>query len=265
MNVFVRGWAVCLMLGAPVVFLQAQPRSSQIQNSQSIQVEAWRIVQLANQARAAAGAAPLKWDAALGAAARQHCLRMAAEGPLSHRYRGEPEPAERAARADAHFSLIEENVALGPDPATIHQEWMHSSGHRSNLLNPEVDRIGVAVVAGRRGLYAVADYARNVPLLTQAQVEAKVAGLVQEKGVAVERSSNAARQACKSDHGVPDAESGARSRFVMRWQDADLSRLPRELTGKLASGQFRHAEVGSCPPQGQQGWFTAYRVAVLLD
>jgi len=37
------------------------------------------------------------------------------------------------------------------------------------------------------------------------------------------------------------------------------------LTDILASSQFRHAAVGSCPPQGQQGWFTAYRVAVLLD
>jgi hypothetical protein len=248
-----------------LVLAQAQPRSSQFQSSQAIQSEAWRIVQLANQERAAAGAGPLKWDAALAAAARQHCLRMAAEGPLSHRSRGEPATEERAARADAHFSLIEENVALGPDPATIHQQWMHSSGHRDNLLNPDVDRIGVAVVAGRRGLYAVADYARNVPQLTQTQVEAKVADMVQGKGVVVGRSSNAARQACLSDRGVPETESGVRSRFIMRWQDADLSRLPRELTGKLASGQFRHAEVGSCPPQGQQGWFTAYRVAVLLD
>jgi uncharacterized protein YkwD len=265
MSLFLRVCAASLMLAVPVVLAQAPPRSSRFQSSQSIQAEAWRIVQLANQARAAAGTGPLKWDAALAAAARQHCMRMAAEGPLSHRYRGEPDTAERAARADAHFSLIEENVALGPDPATIHQQWMHSSGHRDNLLNPEVDRVGVAVVAGRRGLYAVADYARNVPLLTQMQVEAKVAGMVQEKGLAVQRSSNAAREACVADRGVPEAEFGARLRFIMRWQDADLSRLPRELTGKLASGQFRHAEVGSCPPQGQQGWFTAYRVAVLLD
>jgi hypothetical protein len=32
----------------------------------------------------------------------------------------------------------------------------------------------------------------------------------------------------------------------------------------LASGDYRKAEVASCPPQGQLGWFTAYRAAVLL-
>ena len=219
---------------------------------------------LANQARAAAGAGPLKWDPALAVAARQHCLRMAAAGPISHRYAGEAEPAERAARAGAHFSLIEENVALGPDPATIHQQWMHSRGHRTNLLNPAVDRIGVAIVAGRHGLYAVADYSRNVPVLSEAQVENKVAGMVEKSGMAVKRDSRAAREACETDDGAPGLGMGERSRFVMRWEDAELSRLPGELTNKLASGEFRQAEVASCPPQGQQGWFTAYRIAVVL-
>lgn len=265
MNSFSRAWAVCLALGASAILAQAQPsRSPQPANSTAIQSEAWRIVVLANQARAAAGAGPLKWDPELAAAARRHCLRMAQEGQISHRYRGEPEPAERAARAGAHFSLVEENVALGPDPATIHQQWMRSPGHRTNLLNPKVDRVGVAVVAGRRGLYAVADYTRNVPALTQAQVEAAVAGMVQGRGVTVERGTNSAREACRTDEGAPKAESGVRPRFVMRWQDADLSRLPRELTRELASGSFSRAEVASCAPQGDEGWFTAYRIAVLL-
>lgn len=265
MGSFGRGWAIFLALGASVVLAQAPPsRSSQVESSQAIQAEAWRIVALANQARAAVGTGPLKWDAALAAAARQHCLLMSAEGPISHRYRDEPDPEERAAQAGAHFSLLEENVALGPDPATIHQQWMNSPGHRSNLLNPAVDRVGVAVVAGRNGLYAVADYARDVPALTPAQVEARVAGMVQNGGVTIERNTIAAREACETDEGVPGSQSGARTRFVMRWQDAELSHLPGELTDELATGKFRKAEVASCPPQGQQGWFTAYRIAVLL-
>ena len=115
----------------------------------------------------AAGAGPLQWDPALAAAARQHCLRMAAEGPIAHRYGGEPDlgGARRAGRR-----------ALQPDrgergrwssmPATIHDGWMHSPGHRANLLNPEVDRVGMAVVASRGVLYAVADYERAVQVLT---------------------------------------------------------------------------------------------------
>jgi len=50
----------------------------------------------------------------------------------------------------------------------------------------------------------------------------------------------------------------------MLWQEADLTQLPKQLRERLASGQYRQAAVGSCPTQGQQGSFTAYRVAVLL-
>ena len=85
---------------------------------------------LANQARAAAGAPPLRWDNALAEAALKHTLRMVAEGPIAHQYPGELSVSERAGFTGAHFVLIEENVAIGATPAEIHDEWMHSKGHR---------------------------------------------------------------------------------------------------------------------------------------
>lgn len=259
------GTILCLALVVPVVLAQTpQARPSQIRSSYAIQAEAWQIVQLANQARAQAGAGPLKWDAALAAAARAHCLRMAAEGVISHQYADEPEISERAAQAGAHFSVIEENVAIAPNPASVHNAWMRSAGHRANLLNPHVDRVGVAVVAGRNGLYAVADYERAVLVLTQAQVEAAVSGMVSASGIAVLPDSTLARSACAADEGVPHPASGARPRYVMRWQDADLTQLPEDLADSLASGKYARASVGSCPTQNLEGSFTAYRLAVLL-
>ena len=127
-----------------------------------------------------------------------------------------------------------------------------------------MDRVGVALVASRGVLYAVADYERAVPLRSQAQVEAAVAAQLQAKGLTVLRDATIARAACTMDRGFPDAKSGPQPRFVMRWQDAEMSRLPDSLVNRLATGDYRSASVGSCPPQGQQGAFTAYRVAVLL-
>jgi hypothetical protein len=218
-------------------------------------------VQLANQARAAAGAAPLQWDWALATGARRHCLRMAAEGPISHRYGGEPDLDQRAGQAGAHFSLIEENVAVGPTPARIHEEWMSSPGHRTNLLNPKVDRVGVAVVYSRGVLYAVADYERSVPILSQAQVEASIAQLLQYRNVTLRGDPTEARAYCTQGR---DAGNSSESGFRMLWQEADLTILPRQLRERLATGQYSQASVGSCPPQGVEGSFTAYRVAVLL-
>jgi hypothetical protein len=225
---------------------------------QALQPEAEQILALANEARAAHGAGRLKWDPALAAAARQHCLRMAAAGPISHRYAGEMDLSERAGQAGSHFSLIEENVAIGPDPAAIHEEWMHSPGHRTNLLNPEVDRVGVALVASRGVLYAVADYARGVEQLTAAQVESTVANLVRVRGVTMLRDPMLARAYCAGQRG------GNQPMFLMTWQEADLTHLPQALVDRLASGKYRQAAVGSCPAENVQGAFSAYRVAVLL-
>jgi hypothetical protein len=50
----------------------------------------------------------------------------------------------------------------------------------------------------------------------------------------------------------------------MRWQSGDLTQLPKALADRLASGNYRQAAVGSCPAQGSQGSFTAYRAAVIL-
>ena len=256
---------LCLALVSPVLLAQTRPAHwVQGRKQEVLQPEAEQVFALANRARAEAGAGPLKWDAALAASARQHCLRMAAEGPISHQYAGEPDIAGRANQAGAHFSLIEENVAIGPTPAAIHDEWMHSAGHRANLLNPEVDRVGVALVASRGVLYAVADYERAVPVLAHTEVEAAVAGLLRASGVKVVEDATVARGACVVDRGLPGTKTGMQPRFVIRWQDADLSQLPEALVDRLATGRFREAAVGSCPPQGQEGSFTAYRIAVLL-
>jgi uncharacterized protein YkwD len=223
-----------------------------------------QLMALANQARAQAGAGRLEWDPALAAAALFHCRRMAAEGPIAHRYGGEPDLAGRAGQAGAHFDLIEENVAVGPTADTIHDEWMHSPGHRSNLLNPQVNRIGVAVVQSRGVLYAVADYAHVVQSLSAPQVEARVASLIKVSGVSILSDPSMARRACKTDEGVPHAPGSPTPGFVMRWQGADLNQLPKALVDRLASGRYHRAAVGSCPAQGLQGSFSAYRIAVLL-
>jgi hypothetical protein len=231
--------------------------------SAAIQPEAAQILELANQARAQAGAPPLQWDPALATAARQHCLRMAAEGPIAHQYSGEQDVSARAEQAGAHFSLIEENVAVGPDPATIHDSWMHSPHHRENLLNPTVNRVGIALVASRGTLYAVADYERVVAELTPTQVETKVAALVEARGISILPNPATARAACALSQGMPHAKSGPEPRFIMRWQGAELTQLPPALEQRLASGAYRQAAVGSCPAQSQNA-FTAYRLAVLL-
>jgi uncharacterized protein YkwD len=228
---------------------------------QGMRGAAEQLFALANQTRAHYGRGSLQWDPALAASALQHCVRMTQGGPLSHQYRGEPDVTLRAGRAGAHFSLIEENIAVGPYASGIHQEWMNSPGHRANLLNTAIDRVGIAVLARGGSLYAVADYARAVPVLTQAQVEGAFAVMLRARGLSVLKDSSAARAWCASSGQFKPADAAS---FLMRWQGSDVTQLPAELARRVASGEFREAAVGSCAAGSVDGGFTAYRVAVLL-
>lgn len=233
------------------------------------------IVDLTNQERSEAGVGPLVWDAALAAAAQAHAERMAREGPISHRYGGEPDLPERAANAGARFSLIEENIAVADTPFHVHQGWMRSQGHHDNLLNPAIDRIGVGIVEARGVLYVAADYSRAVAALTPEQVEAGVAKIFSAKGISLLTDAGSvasARRYCALEDGEPRdagaAGNGMKARFLMRWQSAQITNLPPELLAALASGRYTQAAVGACPARGDDAegamTFSGYRAAVLL-
>jgi len=255
--------ALTLLAGALGVAVGAQTDLSRGRaNSQPASSE--QLFALANRTRAAAGVGALQWDPALAAAALQHCERMAAEGPIAHRYGGEADLSDRAGQAGAHFSLIEENVAVGPSAAEIHDGWMHSPGHRDNLLNPQVNRVGVAVVAVQGALYAVADYAQAVPVFSTGGVEAAVAEKLRDRGMTVLRDTADARRVCAQDGDARGAWSGSQPSFLMQWQGPDVTQLPKSLLDRMASGRYRQASVGSCAPHDVEGQFTVYRVAVLL-
>jgi hypothetical protein len=226
--------------------------------------EAQQLLALANQSRAAAGVGPLQWDPALAAAALEHCQRMAAAGPIAHQYSGELELTVRARSAGAHFSLIEENVAFGTYIAAIHQGWLKSPGHRANLLNPEVDAVGIAVVPGRGAFYVVADYARAVPVLSREQIEATVAKLISPSGLFIVPNPADARAYCATGSQPSSSRGFIRSAFLMVWEDSDISTLPRDLAGQVASGRYHSAVVGACTPKDAESGFTSYRIAAIL-
>jgi len=124
-----------------------------------------------------------------------------------------------------------------------------------------VNRVGVAVVASRGVLYAVADDERSVPVLTQTQVEAAMAGMLRRSGVDPTADPADARASCvRGDLATTSRQPG----FLMLWQRSELDRLPGALVDRISSGQYRQAAVGSCPPEMADNSFTAYRVAVLL-
>ena len=263
MGIAPRCFVFCLLLTGTALIAQTALPSEQ-ENPRSQPAKAEQLFALSNEARAAAGLGRLAWDPALADAALKHCMRMAIEGPIAHRYGGEASLQERTADAGAHFSLIEENIAIASNAASVHQGWLDSPEHRTNLLSPSIDRVGVGVVAFKGVIFAVADYSRAVPVLAQTQVEFEISALLQSKGLTVSKDPHDARATCELEHGLPRSLSGPQPLSVVRWQDSSLAQLPKTLADGIATGDYRRASVGSCPPKDVEGKFTIYRVAVLL-
>ena len=81
----------------------------------------------------------------------------------------------RAARqAGARFSLIAENVAQGSNASGLHVQWMNSAAHRANLLDQELNSVGIAVMKNGSMYFAVEDFSVGVPQLSLSEQEAEV-------------------------------------------------------------------------------------------
>jgi hypothetical protein len=258
MGIWRSGLLVCLALAGAGGLAQA-PASKAPERPPSAKAEAWQIFLHANEARAAQGIAPLRWEPALAEAARKHCLRMTVEGTPSHRYAREPDMTERAGEAGARFDEIEEDLAVDSEPAGIERKWLASGEDRENWLDPKIDSVGVSVETLNGMFYAVADFTHSVPVLTRVEVESAIAWLLRAQGLAIGQDTTDARMLCAGQSMVNMKPS-----FVMIWQDSDLTKLPADLVRVLAQTHFKKATVGSCPAKDLDGNYNQYRVAALF-
>ncbi len=214
----------------------------------------------ANEARASQGLAPLRLDPVLSEASAAHARQMAIHATISHQFNDEADLAERVAKAGAHFSLISENVGEAPTSIIIHDLWMHSPGHRANLLDPKVDSVGIAVVIRDHQLYAVEDFASTVRTLTFNQQEQTVAGILEKSGMKVAETTEDARQTCLMSTGYVGERQPW---YIMRYTASSLNQIPTQLKTRLSSGKYHQAIVGACSTTRKTP-FTAYNIAILL-
>jgi uncharacterized protein YkwD len=119
------------------------------------------LFEAANRERRAAGLPPLKWNEPLTIAARAHAKEMARQNTVSHRLPGEAALPGRAAKAGAHFSWLSENIVQSRDAAGAHSQFMKSAAHKANLLDADMNAVGIGVVERQGQLFVVEDFAQR--------------------------------------------------------------------------------------------------------
>lgn len=116
-----------------------------------------QVLRLLNQDRQRAGLPPLPADERLAAVARAHCQDMVEHHFVAHVSPRTGGPSDRVRRAGIAAAQVSENLAQARSPREAEEGLMGSPGHRGNILDPRVSRVGIGVqettgVAGIRQL-----------------------------------------------------------------------------------------------------------------
>ena len=234
------------------------------------------LLQLANQSRAQSQLAPLKMEDCLIAAARRHAVEMAEHNDLSHQLAGEPELAQRlATTCPLHLDQVAENIAFSGTAAEAHDGFMHSPGHRANLLGASYNVVGMGVVKSGSSLYIVEDFGHSLPDYSLPQAAEVVAKSVARARTAVrlpaieQRTDNAAQsEACELARADSLRSKSAgrlgQLRYVLRFSTMDPGVLPPEGAKAVDDRAVTAFAVGVCFARSASYPSGAYWVVLVL-
>ncbi len=101
-----------------------------------------------NRERQKRGIAPIKSDPRLVKLARAHSRDMAEQRAISHLSSRGEDAQVRVQAAGLSPRLVAENVGTATTASAVHEGFMGSPGHRSNVLDPRATHVGVGAVEG---------------------------------------------------------------------------------------------------------------------
>ena len=100
-----------------------------------------------NGYRQSKGLKPLKLNASLTEAARAHSQDLAKWDRISHYGSDGSNPWDRVKRTGYNAKVAAENVGTGQASIVeVMKGWQESAGHNKNLLLPDVEHMGIALV-----------------------------------------------------------------------------------------------------------------------
>ncbi len=213
-----------------------------------------------NGERAARKLPLLKWDEGLARAARKHAELMAEQNLLQHRLAGEADLTARAREAGVSFSHITENIGMAAYASGFHDGWMHSPGHRANILDVAIDSIGIAVVEGGEQLFAVEDFARVVTLLSIEEQEKRIGKLIAARGLRLLQIGDDARKSCELDR---EYAGSSKPQYIAHYETPNIAQLPEGIEKEIQSGRYKAAAVGACAQRKPSG-SPPFRIVVML-
>ena len=142
------GWTLpCLFGGCSITLVSPEYAAKPVQP-----LDPEKALAQVNAYRTKNGRKPVVLDTRLSQAAAAQSKAQAGRSRIGHDGSDGSKPKQRAARAGFNAKIASENVASGQKSfADVLAYWKQSSGHRTNLLRPNVTAIGVAMAKNENG------------------------------------------------------------------------------------------------------------------
>ena len=123
-------------------------------NTVTYSAYASEVLRLVNIERDKVGAAHLVLDGALCDAANMRAIEMDYSGNFSHTRPNGSDCFTVFSFCNISFNTCGENIAAGyVTPADVVDGWMHSEGHKANILNASYTKMGLGYSTGGGGEY----------------------------------------------------------------------------------------------------------------
>lgn len=234
-----------------------------------------QILEWTNQERAKVNAPPLKWNNRLALAARLHSDEMANHKELNHQLKGEPAFTQRLSEQGAKFSGAAENVGYADSAEELQIGWMHSSGHRTNLLNPVYTEMGVGITRAANRLWATVDFATGLQSISsddfEQAVEQQIASRRSKQRLGALKATHAPqlrRVACAGESSAGAAFAALPHHDIQasafNFTTPNPTDLPANLMSKILELPSGNYSIGACPTKADNNGMSTFRVVVVL-
>jgi len=260
---------IAILAVALSVYLTAAPIAGASSATEDAERE---LVRLINEERARKGTKPLDIDRRLTEAARIHSEAMAANKQISHRFPGEDRLEDRLGKTGVPFDAVAENVAYSGSAGDAHEQLMLSSGHRTNILNPHYNAVGVGVVDRKGQLYITQAFAHRLPEYGAGEIEQAIISAFnnlrkQKRLPEVGRTRvNRLRDFACEQHTTAQAAlerfGGAESAVVFTGSEPDD--LPTQMQRMAGERWVGAVALGACPPSNTHSSYAMFNVVALF-
>jgi len=158
------------------------------------------LLYILNQERSKNGLNELQINPSLCNVAQRHSSKMAMEKTLSHDFPSYDHLGTRLAKSGLTFYKYAENVARCSNTTMrlVHEALMNSPGHRINILDPDVDKIGLGVVLVGNDLYITQVFCKCFYPSSISALEERLSWALQVKV----SHENSCRGTCQDKHRV---------------------------------------------------------------